>query len=95
MLWRQAHAWVLARRGEHGEAERLAREAVEIGETTEDLNSKAKARADLAEVLTLAGYADEAADLLQQALDRFEAKENLVEASRTRERLETLRSGVG
>jgi tetratricopeptide (TPR) repeat protein len=95
MLWRQARAWVLARRGGYEEAERLAREAVEIGETTEDLNSKAKVRADLAEVLALAGRADEAADLLEQALERFETKENLVEADRTRERLAALRSGDG
>ena len=32
MLWRQAEGKVLARRGEHAEAERLAREAVAIGE---------------------------------------------------------------
>jgi class 3 adenylate cyclase/tetratricopeptide (TPR) repeat protein len=95
MLWRQARAWVLARRGQHEEAERLAREAVEIGETTEDLNSKAKARADLAEVVALAGRVDGAAGLLEEALERFEAKENLVEAGRTRERLAVLRSGDG
>ena len=38
MLWRQARAKVLARRGEHAEAERLAREAVAIGEKTDMLN---------------------------------------------------------
>ena len=39
MLWRQVKAKVLARRGEHAEAEQLAREAVAIGEDTDQLNS--------------------------------------------------------
>jgi class 3 adenylate cyclase/tetratricopeptide (TPR) repeat protein len=92
MLWRQARARVLARRGEHDEAERLAREAVDIAETTEDLGSKAESRADLGEVLALAGRPQEAAEALEEALARFEAKENLVMANRMRERLEVLRA---
>jgi class 3 adenylate cyclase/tetratricopeptide (TPR) repeat protein len=95
MLWRQALARVLARRGEHDEAERLAREAVEIGESTEDLSSKAEVRADLGEVLALAGRPQEAAETFEQALVRFEAKENLVMAGRMRERLAAVRAEVG
>jgi class 3 adenylate cyclase/tetratricopeptide (TPR) repeat protein len=95
MLWRQARARVLARRGEHDEAERLAREAVDVGETTEDLGSKAETRADLGEVLALAGRAQEAAEAVEQALVRFEAKENVVMAKRMRERLAALRAEVG
>jgi tetratricopeptide (TPR) repeat protein len=95
MLWRQARARVLARRGEHDEAESLAREAVEIAETTEDLGSKAETRADLGEVLTLAGRPRDAAEALEQALVRFEAKENLVMAGRMRERPAALRAEVG
>jgi class 3 adenylate cyclase/tetratricopeptide (TPR) repeat protein len=95
MLWRQGRAKVLARRGYHDEAERLAREAVDVAETTEDLNSKAEARADLGEVLTLAGRPQEAAEALEQALVRFEAKENLVMAGRVRERLAAVRAAVG
>jgi class 3 adenylate cyclase/tetratricopeptide (TPR) repeat protein len=95
MLWRQARARVLARRGEHDEAESLAREAVEIAETTEDLGSKAETRADLGEVLTLAGRPRDAAEALEQALVRFETKENLVMAGRMRERLAALRAEVG
>jgi tetratricopeptide (TPR) repeat protein len=68
MLWRQARARVLAGRGEYDEAERLAREAVGVGETTEDLNSKAETWADLGEVLTLAGRPREAAEALEQAM---------------------------
>jgi class 3 adenylate cyclase/tetratricopeptide (TPR) repeat protein len=95
MLWRQARARVLAGRGEYDEAERLAREAVGVGETTEDLNSKAETWADLGEVLTLAGRPREAAEALEQAIARFEAKENLVMAGRMRERLAALRAQVG
>jgi tetratricopeptide (TPR) repeat protein len=83
---------VLARRGEHYEAVRLAREAVGIGDTTEDLGSKAETRADLGEVLILAGRAQEAAEALEQALVRFEAKENLVMAGRVRKRLAALQA---
>jgi class 3 adenylate cyclase/tetratricopeptide (TPR) repeat protein len=95
MLWRQARARVLARRGEQDEAEGLAREAVDIGEATEDLGSKAETRADLGEVLALAGRAQEAAEAVEQALVRFEAKENVVMAERMRERLAALRAEVG
>jgi len=90
MLWRQARARILARRGEHEEAERLAGEAVEIGDTTEDLDSKAEARADLGDVLVLAGRPDQAAPVLEEALARFEAKENLVRSAQMRKRLAEL-----
>jgi tetratricopeptide (TPR) repeat protein len=95
MFWRQVQAKLMARRGEHGEAERLAREAVEIGEGTEALNSQADAYADLGEVLALAGRPNEAAETLEQALERYERKENLVMAEQLRERLTALRTEVG
>ena len=95
MLWRQARAKVLARRGAHAEAEQLAREAVEIGETTEDLNSRAETWADLGEVLALDDRPQEATEALEQALARFEAKGNLVMAGRVRERLAAVRARVG
>jgi tetratricopeptide (TPR) repeat protein len=78
---------VLARRGEHAEAERLVREAIAIGVASDDVNAHGEAYADLAEVLTLAGRPEEAAEALQQALEQYERKENLVMAERTRERL--------
>jgi tetratricopeptide (TPR) repeat protein len=87
MLWRQVQAKVLARGGEHAEAERLAREAVAIGEETDMLNYLAGAYGDLGEVLGLAGRADEAAAAFAEALARYERKENLVMAERTRARL--------
>ena len=87
MVWRQVRARVLARRGEHAEAERLAREAVAIGEGTDSLIGQGDANADLAEVLLLAGKPDEAAAALRQALDRYERKGHLVLAQRVRDRL--------
>ena len=87
MLWRQVRAKVLARRGEHAEAERLAREAVAIGDETDMLDAQGDAYADLAEVLLLAGKRDEAAAALEQALERYERKGNVVMAARTRDRL--------
>ena len=47
----------------------------------------ADAYADLAEVLPLGGKADEATEALEQALERYERKERLVMARRTRDRL--------
>jgi tetratricopeptide (TPR) repeat protein len=90
MLWRQVRAKVLARRGEHADAERLAREAVAIGEDTDMLVAQGDAYADLAEVLSLAGRPQEAAEALEQAFARYERKGNLVMAGRTRERLQEL-----
>jgi class 3 adenylate cyclase/tetratricopeptide (TPR) repeat protein len=89
MLWRQVRAKVRACRGEHAEAERLAREAVTIGEGTDGLNWQGDAYADLAEVLLLGGQADEAIAALKRALERYERKENLVMADRVRDRLAT------
>jgi class 3 adenylate cyclase/predicted ATPase len=93
-LWRLARAKVFARRGRHTEGERLAREALAIIESTQDLNGQGDAYADLAEVLLLGNRPDEAAGALEQALERYERKENRVSADRTRWRLEELAAAV-
>ncbi|HET7044630.1 MAG TPA: AAA family ATPase, partial [Gaiellaceae bacterium] len=90
-LWRQVRARLLADRGELEAAERLAREAVALADRTDALDSVAAAYADLGEVLALAGRTDEAAAALGGALERYERKENLVMAERTRTRLAELR----
>jgi hypothetical protein len=61
MLWRQVRAKVLARRGDTADAERLAREAVAIGEETDMVDAQGDTYADLGEVLSLADKTDEAA----------------------------------
>jgi tetratricopeptide (TPR) repeat protein len=94
LLWRQVWAKVLARRGEHAEAERLAREAVALCEETDMLDAQGDAYADLAEVLLLGGKADEAAAALEQALERYKRKENRVSAQRAQERLAELQNAA-
>jgi class 3 adenylate cyclase/tetratricopeptide (TPR) repeat protein len=89
MAWRLGKAKVVARRGEHAEAERLAREAVAISEGTEDLDSRGGAYAGLGDVLLLAGRPDDAVAALEQARGNYERKGNLVMAERMRGRLAT------
>jgi tetratricopeptide (TPR) repeat protein len=94
MLWRQARAKVLARRGEYPEAQRLAHEAVAIGEKTDLLDDQGEAYADLGVVLSLAGKEDEAARALEQALARYERKGNLVSTRRAQTRLAELQDAA-
>ena len=81
---------MLARRGEHAEAQRIAREAVTIGDDTELLDMQGGAYADLGEVLVLAGKANDAVAALEQAYERYEQKGNVVSAQRVQARLAEL-----
>src|SRR5437763_201567 len=64
MRWRQVRAKLLARAGEHAEAETMARAAVSRAAGTDMINWHAGALVDLAEPLSIAGrYADAAAAL--------------------------------
>ena len=90
MLWRQVQARVHAHRGEHKEAERLAREAVAVAEQTDGLNFQGDALSDLAEVLLAAGRDGEAAAALRDALDCYELKQNIPMARQARERIAAL-----
>ncbi len=94
MLWRQVRAKVLARRGEHEEAERLARESVAVCEETDMLDWQGGAYADLAEVLLLAGKPDDATAALERALDRYVLKGIPVSARCTQARLDELRDAA-
>jgi tetratricopeptide (TPR) repeat protein len=93
-LWRQVQARVLAYRGESESAEALAREAIAIVEQTDGLNMAGDAYGDLADVLTASGRTDEAAEALEQALDRYERKKNLAMVAQVKPKLEALRTGV-
>jgi ATP/maltotriose-dependent transcriptional regulator MalT len=84
VLWRSSRAKILARRGEAAAAEALAREAVELAEGTDLLNTQGDTLADLAEVLTLAGDTAGAASVLEQAAERFERKGNIASLARVR-----------
>jgi ATP/maltotriose-dependent transcriptional regulator MalT len=87
VLWRQAQALVDASRGDHVNAERLAREAVELNHGTDTLNGQGNGLCDLGEVLVAAGRRDEAKAALTQALERYERKHNVVQAAQVRARL--------
>jgi tetratricopeptide (TPR) repeat protein len=87
MYWRQVQALVCSHRGQHEEAERLAREAVSVAEGTDALTFHGDALCDLAEVLKNAGRRREAEALLEQALERYQRKQNLPMAAQIRQRL--------
>jgi class 3 adenylate cyclase/tetratricopeptide (TPR) repeat protein len=92
MLSLQVRCKVLARRGEFQDAESLAREAVAIGEKTDVLDMQGDAHLDLGEVLLLAGRPDEAAAALEQAVERYERKGNLVSTRQAQTRLAEIRA---
>jgi tetratricopeptide (TPR) repeat protein len=94
MLWRQVQALVDAQRSEHRAAEMLVREAVAISERTDALNWQGDALCDLADVLATVGRGDEAAAALEQALDRYQRKQNLAMVAQVRPQLDALRAEV-
>jgi class 3 adenylate cyclase/tetratricopeptide (TPR) repeat protein len=87
VAWRSARANILARRGEAEEAERLAREAVDLISGTDALNMRAEAMLSLARALGAAGRPDEAASAVADALRLYEAKGNVASATAARELL--------
>jgi class 3 adenylate cyclase/tetratricopeptide (TPR) repeat protein len=82
--WRRVRAKLLARRGDVGEAEQLAREATARAALTDLLEDRAQAVADLAEVLRLGGRREEAATALEEAIHLHEQKGNVVAAEKLR-----------
>jgi len=84
MLWRSSRAKVLARQGDLGRAERLVRDVVELGESTDLLNMRADTLVDLAHVLSLAGRRSDAAAALEEAARLYERKGNVPALERTR-----------
>jgi tetratricopeptide (TPR) repeat protein len=73
-IWRQTQALVHSARGQHVEAERLAREAVDFSLQSDSPLRQGDALSDLAEVLEAAGRRDEATATLREALDCYERK---------------------
>jgi hypothetical protein len=80
----------LARRGETGEAERLAREAVAVGQETDMIDARRHARRPRRGA-PARRKPDEAATALEQALERYERKGNLVSTQRAQTRLAELK----
>ncbi len=79
---RAARAQVRARRGLFVEAEETAREAIALAEQTDFLQVHARAYLALAEVLRLAGRADEARTAVDAAVALYERKGDVVGAKR-------------
>jgi class 3 adenylate cyclase/tetratricopeptide (TPR) repeat protein len=92
LLILQVRAKVLARRGKSADAERLGREAVAVSDSTDMLTERADALVDLAEVLTLAGRRDEAAEVLGAAEALYSEKGHSVGVARTKSLLAELRA---
>jgi ATP/maltotriose-dependent transcriptional regulator MalT len=88
--FRAVRAKILARRGEFADAERLAREAIEIGAPGEELDHEGDAYFDLAEVLRLSGRTAEAADALRRAIQQWHLKGNVVSVGKGRTELAVL-----
>jgi tetratricopeptide (TPR) repeat protein len=87
-----ARAMVAARRGAFEDAEKMARDAIAQIEAGDFINDQADARMALAEVLQLAGRAPEAAEVVQEALNRYRAKGNVTQSASAEARLAELRT---
>jgi tetratricopeptide (TPR) repeat protein len=83
-LWRTVQAKILARKGNRDAALILIGEAVDLLRRTDSVVAQAETLVDLAEVLRLAGRRKDADDVLEGAVELFEAKGNVaaVEALR-------------
>jgi predicted ATPase len=82
--WRALRAKLLARQGDLEQAEALAREAVALAAETDFLVLRGDALMDLAEVLRAAGREADAVPFVEQALELYEQKGNVVAAERAR-----------
>jgi DNA-binding SARP family transcriptional activator/tetratricopeptide (TPR) repeat protein len=87
IAWRSTQAKLLAHRGELDAAEELAREALAFAEESDFLNTHADALMDFAEFLRLAGRPDDAAQTVEEAIDLYERKGNVVSAGLARSQL--------
>jgi class 3 adenylate cyclase/predicted ATPase len=87
VLGQSARARILAAQGRHEEAERVARDAVERAEETDDLNMRGDALLDLGRVLSEAGDRDGAVFAFEQALNLYESKGNSAAVAAARRRL--------
>jgi len=82
VIWRGVRAKLLARDGRFADAETLARRALVLVLRTDQLNRQGDVLLELAEVLALAGRAEEAVVVAREAGETFERKGNLVSAER-------------
>ena len=86
-LWRRARAKVLARWSRFEEAQRLAKESLDLITGIDSPGLQAGSLLDFAEVLQLSGHTEEATEAAEEAARLFEQKGNVVSAQRARRRL--------
>ena len=84
VTWRGARAKIMADRGEHADAERTARAAVEMVAKTAELSLQGDALVDLADVVRRSGRDEEARAILDEALAIYHRKGDLTSAERAR-----------
>jgi class 3 adenylate cyclase/predicted ATPase len=90
VFWRTGRSKLLARAGRAGEAIALVSEAVGIASASDDIEQLADALSDAAEVHRLADQGGEEAVLLAEATTLYERKGDVVSATRSRARLESI-----
>jgi tetratricopeptide (TPR) repeat protein len=89
VFWRTGRAKLWARDGRGPEAVALAREAVDMASASDDIEQRADAICDLAEVVRLAGDSATEGTLLREAFELYERKGDLVSAAGVAARLNT------
>jgi tetratricopeptide (TPR) repeat protein len=94
VLWRTAHARLLADTGEPDAAIESAEGAVQIATEGDDIELLGDAKAALGDVFWIAGHPESAEPPLREALALYGRKEDVASASRVRLRLEVLLSGA-
>jgi tetratricopeptide (TPR) repeat protein len=85
-----ARALALTSVGRLDDADRLAREAVELARPTDLLIGRGDTLIDLAEILALAGRPEHAVPALEEAVSLYERKGNVVSAARARAQLQAI-----
>lgn len=87
IYWRRVRAKAIAQAGDSVDAIRLVTEAIELGESGDDVNEQGETLLDLSDVLLQAGKTMEAESAAEEARLRFEQKGNVVAAARACARL--------
>jgi tetratricopeptide (TPR) repeat protein len=84
---RRAQALLLSARGEHDEAERVARDVLELAEATDMLTEQGESLEVLGQALGAAGRTGDAATAFERAAETFARKGDVVSDRRVGERL--------
>jgi tetratricopeptide (TPR) repeat protein len=95
-VWlREGRAKVLSKRGEHAEAVRAAKKAVDIISATEWALRHADALVTLGEVLEAAGQGPQAVEAFTHAAEMYHQKGATLPEGRVHARLDSIRNGLG